>query len=118
MNERRALGDRGEQAVTEYLLARGYRLLARNYRCRGGEIDLIAAAPEGTLCFVEVKTRSPGAIALPRESVTAAKQRRIRTAAGLYLAYRQLDCPCRFDVAEVYPGPEGARIEYIISAFT
>lgn len=119
MDERKARGDRGEQAAASWLLERGYRLLARNYRCRWGEIDIIAAAPDRTLCFVEVKTRSAGAIALPRESVTPAKQRRVRLAAGLYLAQKRLDCPCRFDVAEVWPGEGGGapRINYIISAF-
>lgn len=121
MNEKKARGDRGERAVAAYLAERGYRLLARNFRCRWGEIDLIAADPDGTLCFVEVKTRSAGAIALPRESVTPAKQRKLRLTAECYLVRRRLDCPCRFDVAEVFPGQSGdwaaPEINYIMSAF-
>ena len=80
MDERGALGERGEAAVAAALERRGFRVLERRYRCRWGEIDLIVRSPEGVLCFVEVKTRSPGAIAAARESVTPAKQRRLRAA--------------------------------------
>ena len=94
--------------------------MERQYRCRWGEIDLIARTADGILCFVEVKTRSGGAIAPPREAVTAAKRRRLRDAAGWYLAQTgQDDCLCRFDVAEVYPADGSGRrqIKYITSAF-
>jgi len=119
MNERKKRGDWGERAVAEEIQRRGGVILERQYRCRWGEIDLIARSAEGILCFVEVKTRSPKAIAAPREAVTPAKQRKLRDAAGWYLAQTGLDCPCRFDVAEVYPPDQGARreIHYIISAF-
>ena len=92
---------------------------ARPDRCRWGEIDVIARSPSGTLCFVEVKTRSARAIAAPREAVTPAKQRKVRNAALCYLSQWGLDCPCRFDVAEVYPADAGGRrqIKYITSAF-
>ena len=108
-DERRRLGDRGEAAVARAMARRGYAVLERQYRCRWGEIDLIVRSPEGVRCFVEVKTRSPGAIAAARESVTPTKQRR------LYLAERRLDCRCRIDVAEVYW--TSRRINYIINAF-
>jgi len=113
VDRRKELGDRGEAAVAAALERRGYRVLERQYRCRWGEIDLIARSPEGVVCFVEVKTRSSAAFAQAREAVTAAKQRRLRSAAGCYLAERALEDPCRFDVAEVY----GRRIHYMISAF-
>ena len=73
----------------------------------------------GVLCFVEVKTRSTRAIAPPREAVTTAKRRKLRDAAGCYLAETGWDGPCRFDVAEVYPADSGGRrqINYITSAF-
>ena len=119
MDERKKRGDRGEAAVADALERRGCAILERQYRCRWGEIDLIVRDPEGVLCFVEVKTRSPRAIAAPREAVTAAKQRRLRDAASWYLARTGWDGLCRFDVAEVYPaGAEGRRqIKYITSAF-
>lgn len=119
MDDRKRRGDRGEAAVTAALEKAGYEILERQYRCRWGEIDVIARSPSGTLCFVEVKTRSAGAIAAPREAVTPAKQRRVRNAALCYLSQWGLDCPCRFDVAEVYPADAGGRrqIKYITSAF-
>ena len=119
MDERKRLGDRGEEAVARWLRGKGYRLLASQYRCRFGEIDLIARSREGILCFVEVKTRTSRRFSVPREAVTAAKQRRLRTTAADYLAQRgQGECPCRFDVAEVYLVPEREpTINYIADAF-
>lgn len=119
MDERKRRGDRGEEAVASALEQRGCVVLARQYRCRWGEIDLIVRTGEGILCFVEVKTRSSRAIAPPRESVTAAKRERLRRAASWYLSQTGLDCPCRFDVAEVYLADAGGRrqINYITSAF-
>lgn len=119
MDKRKIQGDRGEDAVAEWLAKRGCVILERQFRCRWGEIDLIARTGDGVLCFVEVKTRSARAIAPPRETVTPAKRRKLRDAASWYLACEELDCPCRFDVAEVYPADAGGRrqINYIISAF-
>ena len=117
MDERKKRGDRGEDAVAAALARKGFRLLERQYRCRWGEIDLIVRSPEGTVCFVEVKTRSSQAIASPREAVTAAKQRKLRNAALCYLAQTGLDCPCRFDVAEVWAREDGWHVKYIMSAF-
>ena len=114
-DERRQLGDRGEAAVARALARRGYAVLDRQYRCRWGEIDIVARDPAGTLCFVEVKTRTSSGFAQAREAVTPAKQRKLRAAASLYLAERRLDCRCRFDVAEVYW--TSRRINYIINAF-
>lgn len=118
MDERKRLGNRGEEEVARWLRGQGYRILASQYRCRFGEIDLIARSREGILCFVEVKTRTSSRFAAAREAVTAAKQRRLRTTAQLYLAQTgQGECPCRFDVAEVYPSPAGYEINYITNAF-
>lgn len=102
MDERKKRGNRGENAVAGYLRRRGYRILERQYRCRYGEIDLIARSLDGTLCFVEVKTRSTSRFSRPCEAVTAAKQHKLRTTAQFYLAHLGEECPCRFDVAEVY----------------
>lgn len=121
MDERKRRGNRGEAAVAEYLRKKRYRLLASQYRCRFGEIDLIVKSPEGILCFVEVKTRSSKTFTRALEAVTPAKQKRLRTTAQLYLAQTDVDCPCRFDVAEVYPDAEKGwdmpQINYIIDAF-
>ena len=111
------LGRWGEAQVGEWLHRHGYRLLASGYRCRMGEIDLIAQKGD-LLAFVEVKLRSPGAIALPREFVDARKQERLRTAAAAFLSTHDMDSPARFDVAEVYVENDGGlRVEYLKNAF-
>ncbi len=115
----RAEGTWGEALVADYLRGRSYRLVAHSYHCRFGEIDLIAWDGD-TLCFVEVKTRTNTRMGLPREYVTAGKQARLRKTALFYLSSHDLDCPTRFDVAEVYaavPGDPEARIEYLENAF-
>ena len=119
MNTTKALGDRGEAAAAQYLRKRGCQLLASQWRCRYGELDLVGRTPEGTICFVEVKLRSAGAIGLPREAVDGRKQARLRDAAALYLSTCETDAPARFDVAEVYAEDDGnLRVEYLEDAFT
>lgn len=113
-------GDWGEALAAEYLEARGCRIVEREWRCRFGEIDLIAEQ-EGALLFVEVKLRTNLRYGMPRESVTAKKQEKLRSAALLYLSMHGLDAPARFDVAEVYTdvhhSARSTRIEYIENAF-
>ena len=110
-------GTWGEALVADYLRKHGCTLLASQWRCRLGEIDLIARR-RGVMCFVEVKLRSGTAYGLPREFVDRRKQEKLHSAAALYLSRQELDCPVRFDVAEVY-WEEGRkpRIEYIENAF-
>jgi len=96
------LGDAGERAAAEYLEAKGYRVLHRNYRFGKGEIDLIARTG-GTIVFVEVKTRSTASYGEPKEAVTPEKVRRIRRVASAWLAERRIgECDCRFDVIAVF----------------
>ena len=111
-------GDQGEALAGRYLEERGYTILNRQWRCRFGELDIVAQSPEGVLCFVEVKRRGPGAIGLPREFVDSRKRERLRRAANLYMGLHSLDCPARFDVAEIYEESGGGlRVEYLESAF-
>ena len=119
MSLAKSRGDRGEAEVARYLRKRGYALLASQWRCRFGEIDLIAKDRRGTLLFVEVKLRGEGAVGLPREFVDERKRRRLRTAAELYLSVYGIEAPVRFDVAEVYTDAAGKpqRIEYLEDAF-
>lgn len=116
----KASGDWGETRVAEYLLKRGFRIVMSKYRCRFGEIDLIAWDGD-ILCFVEVKVRTNLNYGLPREFVTYSKQEKLRTTAEYYLATHDADVICRFDVAEVYTDrehlPDHTRIEYIENAF-
>ena len=114
----RAAGNRGEAEVARYLRKKGYVLLASQWRCRFGELDLVAKDRRGVICFVEVKLRSSSSIALPREFVNQHKQARLRAAAGAYLSMHDLDGTSRFDVAEVYMENDGRiRVEYLENAF-
>lgn len=116
----RAKGTWGEAQIAVYLRKKGYEVVAHSYHCRFGEIDLIAKKGK-MLCFVEVKARTNLACGLPREYVTPSKQEKLRKTAAFYLAEKDLDCPVRFDVAEVYSdgmhSPESIRIEYLENAF-
>ena len=115
---KKASGDQGEALAGRYLEERGYRVLNRQWRCRYGELDLVCRSPEDILCFVEVKRRGPGSIGLPREFVDGRKQERLRRAANLYMGFHGLDCPARFDVAEIYEEKDGAlRVVYLEDAF-
>lgn len=120
MSGTREAGDRGERAAAEFLEWQGCEILATQWRCRYGELDLVARDQSGTVCFVEVKLRSAGAIGLPREFVDSRKQDRLRRAALAWLGENDLyDAPARFDVAEIYQGRDGVlRVNYLVDAFT
>ena len=114
----RSIGNRGEAEVAKYLRKKGYVLLASQWRCRFGELDLVAKDRGGIICFVEVKLRSSSSIALPREFVDWRKQERLRTAAASYLSSHGIEASARFDVAEVYQENDGTlRVEYLENAF-
>ncbi len=83
---RNELGVLGEQLAVEHLRALGLRILVRNWRCRYGELDVIAADGDRTVVFIEVKTRSGDGFGGIAEAVTRAKVRRIRRLAGIWLA--------------------------------
>jgi putative endonuclease len=100
-----------EKAALRYLMRHGLRLVARNYRCRLGEIDLIMR--EGNaLVFVEVRLRKPSSFANAAESITSAKQRKLMAAAKHYLAGQSSPPPCRFD-AVLFSDEEGHDIRWL-----
>lgn len=115
--ERQARGRRGEALAAAYLAAAGYRILDRNPRCGGGEIDLVADVG-GVVAFVEVRCRASARFGGAAASVTREKQARLSRAAQGYLAARGWsERPARFDVVAV-EGPFGAeRITLIADAF-
>ena len=118
MSKTRDLGNLGEAETARYLRKRGCTLLASQWRCRFGEIDLVARERKGTVCFVEVKLRGAHSPALPREFVDRRKQERLRAAAAAWLSTHDPDAPARFDVAEVYEETNGRpRVEYLENAF-
>lgn len=101
MTDKQALGAYGEELAAQYLRDAGMEILARNWRCRYGELDLIVREA-GLTAFVEVKTRSGLGFGTPAEAVTFVKQQRIRRLALLWLA--EQDGPwqrIRFDVVSV-----------------
>ncbi len=117
MSRHNDVGRQGEQAAAKWLKKQGYRLITANYRCRYGEIDIIAQDGD-TLVFVEVKTRAAGGLAAGREAVTRSKQAKLRATAQLYLQRLPDATPARFDVLEVTMNPDGtARIEQVKDAF-
>ncbi len=114
---RQGLGRRGERDAERYLKRHGYRILGRNFRAAGAEIDLIAAEGE-TLVFVEVKARRGIGTGTPQEAVDGRKQRRIRRAAEIYVARtRAHDYPIRFDVVAIRMDGGEARFELLKDAF-
>lgn len=89
-------------------------MVERNYRCRFGEVDIIARSGR-TLVFVEVRARGSGSFGGAAESITAAKRKKVITAARHYLSSHRLDCACRFDAVLLSGDPP--RIEWIRDAF-
>jgi putative endonuclease len=122
MNRTTATGNLGEDLIAQWLVqTHQARILNRHWTCRMGELDLVAQFPDGTIAFIEVKTRSPrnwdqdGLLAL---SIT--KQRKLIKAAQLYLLAhpKHTDAPCRFDVAIVALTPTTCTVKtYIQNAF-
>lgn len=103
MNQRK-LGGSYEQMAADFLSKHGYRILERNFRCRLGEIDIVAQ-DGGCLVFVEVKFRSSSRYGGPMAAVNREKQRTISRVASFYLASHGLgwNTPCRFDVVGILP---------------
>jgi putative endonuclease len=116
---RRDLGDFGESAARAHLRRAGYTILASNWRCRIGEIDLVAQQG-GQLVFVEVRTRRAHGPITPEESLSPAKRRRLLALADSYLSDAELpsSTPCRIDLIAVAIDGVGriARLDHIVSA--
>ena len=101
---RQALGARGEAQAARWYADHGYEVMARNWRCREGEIDLIVRR-QRTIVFCEVKTRSSDAFGLPAEAVTRAKRERLRHLAARWLEESPVrPVGIRFDVAAILDG--------------
>ena len=114
---RQSLGKLGEDLACVELSRRGYAILARRYRTRFGEIDIVAR-DSGTTVFVEVKTRDGDRFGDGAEAVTGWKQRRVAAMAADYLArHARHDMPCRFDVVAIDVSFAPAQIEVYVNAF-
>ena len=111
-----AVGQQGEQLAERYLKRRGFRIVARNFRAAGAEIDLVAMDDE-TLVFIEVKRRIGTSAGTPGEAVDARKQEQIRRAARIFVGrYRADDHRMRFDVVAI-SGAGRPQIEHLKDAF-
>ena len=104
MNTNRLTGDKGERKIARMYFFKGYRIIARNFSCRYGELDIVAQKGN-TVVIIEVKTRKNDNYAAAKDFVDYNKQSKIRKTADLFLQQNTLcDCTIRFDVAEVYTG--------------
>lgn len=120
------LGKAGEKFAARYLRRNGLKILARNYRCPPGEVDIIALDRSGccsggaeTIVFVEVKTRSSDRHVSPAAAVDARKRRQLTRVAGYYLAHHDTnDYAARFDVVSIVIGEgEKPAVKHIPDAF-
>ena len=115
-----SVGSLGEEIASSHLTACGYRILERNFRCRGGEVDIIARDQvDNSLVFIEVKTRRGLTYGVPQLAVTPFKQRQISKAALTWLSKNRLhDTNARFDVIAILLHTDAAHsIEHIKNAF-
>ncbi|MEM9057480.1 MAG: YraN family protein [Pseudomonadota bacterium] len=120
MADRRAAGDQAEAAALDYLTQRGLKLIARNYRCRAGELDLVLSDGD-TLVVAEVRYRQANAFGSAAQSVGPRKQQRLTRAAQHFLMRHPKleDLPVRFDVVALDGSVDGrsVRIEWLKDAF-
>jgi putative endonuclease len=116
--KRRATGIMGEKLAGEFLGRNGYDIIETNYRCPGGEIDIVARQQD-TLVFIEVRTKTSRQFGGPEESITPAKMERLRTVAAHYCQnHNDLPEARRIDVVAIQMNPNGqvTRIELIENA--
>ncbi len=120
MLTKQVIGDEGEKAAARYMKDSGFEILEMNYRCRYGEIDIIAKIDEYVV-FTEVKSRKSAAFGEPREFVDYKKQAKIKATAYKYIEEKNIEANFRFDVCEIYHTSDGKYevkdINYIEGAF-
>jgi len=106
----------GEAHATKYLEAKGLRILARNWRCSIGELDIVAKQGEN-IVFVEVKSAGKESDFRPEDRVNREKQMRIKRLARAYLKSQRLDAPVRYDIVTVIWHEDQIKIEHFENAF-
>lgn len=109
-------GRRGEDVAAEWLERRGFRVLARNWRNRHKEVDLVVES-ERAVHIVEVKTLTPPLLAAPADRVDAAKRSRLIAAARRFIVENHIDREIQFDIVSVVFDGDETRVEYIPEAF-
>ena len=117
--ERISLGRAGEEYAAKYLQKRGFRIVERNFRCKLGELDIVAR--DGPfLVFTEVRTVAGNAFGSPQESITDKKKKKLRQVALFYAKFRNVgDTPMRFDVVAITADASGSikKLDHIVNAF-
>jgi putative endonuclease len=117
VDPRHELGRCGEDAAARLYARHGFRLLARNFRCSAGEIDIVARRGS-LLVFCEVKTRASDLWGAPMEAVDHRKRARLRRLAAAWLSRHPTpSAELRFDVVSVLIGPSGERLTHVPDAF-
>jgi putative endonuclease len=118
-DDRRGLGRRGEELASRQLAAKGYEIVARNWRCETGELDLVARDGE-CLVLVEVRTRRGGAMGSPEGSITATKQARLIALSEAYVQESGWDGDWRIDVVAIEMDGRGRllRVDHYENAIT
>jgi putative endonuclease len=117
MDDRRAVGESGENAAVDYLQEKGYHILRRNYRYQRGEIDIIAEEGDD-LVFIEVKARRSKSYGDPEDGLNPEKCRRIkRVASGYLFEHRIDDRPCRFDIVAIEYEGKKMLLRHLKDAF-
>lgn len=117
VNTKHITGVFGEDRAVEFLRQTGYRILARNWKSKHLELDIICSKGE-ELVFVEVKTRAADALQSAKEALSPAQQKNLLKAAQNYLtAHNAWDLPCRFDLICVTCGDNNFHVEHIANAF-
>lgn len=110
--ENKKLGAAGEKQAVKYLKRSGYKIVKRNYKNPFGEIDIIAEK-DGTVAFIEVKTRLTDAFGAPSEAVNESRRRKYVAGANYFFRGGEPDCTVRFDIIEIYRG----QINHVENAF-
>ncbi|MFN2227788.1 MAG: YraN family protein [Anaerolineae bacterium] len=118
-DDRGGFGRHGEELAARHLSAQGYHIVARNWRCPGGEIDLVARDGD-ELAIVEVRARRGRAFGSPEESITATKQARLIDLAAAYIQAEEWPGPWRIDVVAIEMDRRGRllRIDHYENAVT
>ncbi len=113
------LGRWGEKRCEKYLKSKGLKTLARNFSCKTGEIDLVMVDTDGSIVFVEVRTKAAETFEPPESSITAPKKARLARTARYFLATHNIeDRPFRFDVVTIVLGQTGReQIKHYKNAF-
>ena len=116
MAEHNELGKLGEELAVDFLLKKGYKIRAKNWRYLKAEVDIIAQK-ENTLIAVEVKTRSSDYFGDPQDFITKKKIKLLVMAMNEYVVSRDLDVEVRFDIIAILRNQKGTKIEHLEDAF-